>query len=245
MRLSKISSRIESIKESAKQFQLSLEGSKTYWIDKGKMTTSPQKGQTLVLSFYLDVLCAVELDGKEIYALNREQLLSEVNTLAKRLENEIYQEESDLMKAEISQTHAELLPILRHRLALFKLSFPKLQVEIWLKESRAYELAQNLLLAGEDGRIPLMSLQNAAKFAKCKPNDDVLNYAFDLLQQIGQDVEMYKELGSYDDIAFASKMFFCKTLRSQSLFGKYCTVGQLVKYQQSLTEASKMAAAVI
>lgn len=245
MRLSKISSRIEGVKEELFQFQLALADSKTYWIEKNKMKTVPQKGQSLVLSFYLNILAGIELDGQVIYCADREDLLAEMAALSKQLETEIYEKKTKEMKAEIAQTNAELMPILRHRLALFKLSFPHMPIEIWHDETRAYQLAQNLMQADGEGLLKALSIKDAAKFAKCSPNDEVLNYAVGLIKQIEQDLEMFAELNNFDDAVFASKMPFCKTLRTQSLFGMYCSVGQIVRYQQSLSAASQMASVAV
>lgn len=245
MRLSKISSRIEGVKDELFQFQLALTDSKTYWIEKSKMTTAPEKGQFLVLSFYLNILAGIELDGKAIYSASREDLLSELSVLSRQLETEIYEEKAAKMKAEVAQTNAELMPILRHRLALFKLSFPRMPEEIWHEETKAYQLAQNLMQADGEHRLNALSIKDAAKFAKRNPNDEVLNYAVGLIRQIEQDLEMFAELNNFDDAVFASKMTFCKTLRTQSLFGAYCSVGQIVRYQQSLSAASQLAAAAV
>ncbi len=244
MRLSKISSRIEGVKESAKQFELHLEGCKTYWIDKSKLITSPQKGQVITLSFYLDILCGIELDGKLIFQLTREHLLTEINLLGKQLEKEIYQEKASEMKSEIAKANAGLLPILQHRLAMFRISFPTVSLENWLRETRANELAQSLFLAEQEQKSSGFSLQDAAQFSDRSQNDETLRYALSLVHLIEQDMEMYKELGSFDSLAFASKMFYSKTLRSQNLFGQYCSVRQIVNYQAFLTKKQEAVAAV-
>lgn len=235
MKKNYLTSRIEDVKESGKEFQLVLSGGKSFFVAKDKLSLVPQKGQEITLSFLLNTLVGIELDGTSVYGLDEEGLLQELRKATRLLETEIYRQKVKAMTAEVDQRYAKLTPIFRHRLALFKLAFPKKSMEHWFSEVKAFELAEALYKAYANGQVKELSTQNIHGLSE---TNEIKGYALNLAIQMARDLQVQPKL---ETMAVEKRMllFSCSTLRLADLDGDVCGIKDIVSYMETIAGEAK------